>query len=72
MYTNFISTRFLTGLALLVSLLVAASCATSPPPCSGVQTKNLGSAISDARQSLSGGCEAHFDRYFDDLLTIAE
>ena len=57
---------------LLTAATVLASCATSPPPCGGPQSKNLGKALDEARGQLSAGCEAHFDRFFDDLLTIAE
>jgi len=28
--------------------------------------------MSDVKTSLTGGCTAHFDRYYDDLLSIAE
>ncbi len=61
-------------LSLLVALsaLILASCATSPPPCDGPQTRNLGAAVDDVKDSLSSGCAAHFDRYYDDLLRTAE
>jgi hypothetical protein len=52
--------------------LVLASCASSPPPCNGPQTKNLDAAITDVQNSLTGGCAAYFDSYYDDLLNIAE
>ena len=64
-----ISIRFV-GLAALVMAL--ASCASNPPACPSPQTRNLDSAISAVKRSLNSGCEAHFDRYYDDLLTIAE
>ena len=48
------------------------SCASKPPPCPGPQTKNLDAAISSVQRSLNYGCAAHFDRFYDDLLTIAE
>lgn len=49
------------------------SCATTPPPCNGPQTRNLNDAIADVKSNLRGGtCAAHFDRYYDDLLTLAE
>ncbi len=67
-----INIRMLTVVALLSGMSVLASCATSPPPCNGPQSKNLNAAISDVKQTLSGGCAAHFDRYYDDLLTVAE
>lgn len=64
--------RMLTAATLLSSMLVLASCATAPPPCNGPQSKNLDTAISQVKQTLNNGCEAHFDRYYDDLLTVAE
>lgn len=57
---------------LLLSVATLASCASSPPPCMGPQSKNLDAAVNDVKQSLQGGCQAHFDRYYDDLLNIAE
>ena len=57
--------------ALLASLL-ASACATTEPSCMSPQTRNLDSAISAVQSNLSSGCEMHFDRYYDDLLTIAE
>lgn len=57
---------------LLLSVATLASCASSPPPCMGPQSKNLDAAVSDVKQSLQGGCQAQFDRYYDDLLNIAE
>ena len=64
--------RMLAAVVLLSGMLTLASCATAPPPCNGPQSKNLNSAISDVKQTLNNGCEAHFDRYYDDLLTVAE
>jgi hypothetical protein len=58
--------------ALAAGGLLLASCATTPPPCNGPTTNNLSAAIDQAEQELLNGCEAHFDRYYDDLLTIAE
>jgi hypothetical protein len=49
-----------------------ASCAASKPECVGPQSKNLASAIDAAQTSLINGCHAHFDRYYDDLLGVAE
>ena len=57
---------------IVASTLVLASCATSPPPCNGPQSKNLNAAIDDVKSTLQAGCAAHFDRYYDDLLNIAE
>ena len=59
-------------LTVVASGLLMSSCASSPPPCNGPQTKNLNAAMSDVKTSLTGGCIAHFDRYYDDLLSIAE
>ncbi len=55
-----------------LSALALASCATSPPPCDGPQSKNLSAAVDHVKDSLSSGCAAHFDRYYDDLLRTAE
>ena len=61
-----------------VVLLIGAAwlvtaCATTPPlACNGPQTLNLRSAIDEVQTSLTAGCESSFDRYFNDLLTVAE
>ena len=57
---------------IILAALLLASCASNPPACSGPQSKNLATAIAAAQSSLGDGCAAHFDRYYDDLLTIAE
>ncbi len=57
---------------LIASAFVVASCASTTPSCSSPQTKNLDSAIGTVKASLMEGCHAHFDRYYDDLLSIAE
>ena len=57
-------------IVLAASLL--SSCASNTPQCVGPQTKNLASAIDAAQTSLINGCHAHFDRYYDELLGIAE
>ena len=62
----------LRGLAAVAFALSLAACATSPPPCGSPATKNLDDATAFVQQSLQNGCEVHFDRFFDDLLTIAE
>jgi hypothetical protein len=59
-------------LMVIASALLMASCASTPPPCNGPQSKNLDAAMTDVKNSLTGGCSAHFDRYYDDLLNIAE
>ena len=59
-------------LTVVASGLLMTSCASSPPPCNSPQTKNLNAAMSDVKTSLTGGCTAHFERYYDDLLSIAE
>jgi hypothetical protein len=62
----------------IATLLVActafalASCASSPPPCEGPQTRNLAAAVDHVKGALGNGCAAHFDRYYDDLLRTAE
>lgn len=57
---------------LLATLLLLASCASTQATCDGPQMRNLDSAVSSAKTSLMNGCHAHFDRYYDDLLRIAE
>ena len=57
---------------LAAALLMLSGCASTEPGCPSPQTRNLDSAISFVKTSLQTGCEAHFDRYYDDLLTIAE
>ena len=59
-------------IAVLIATFLLASCATRSPECVGPQSKNLASAIDAAQTSLINGCHAHFDRYYDDLLGIAE
>jgi len=67
-------TNRLIGNFVLIAILAmsAASCASKPPPCYGPQTKNLDDAIGWVQRKLNDGCAAHFDRFYDDLLTIAE
>lgn len=58
--------------ALAAAPLILAACATQAPTCDGPQTRNLGAAIDSVKASLMNGCHAHFDRYYDDLLVVAE
>ena len=67
-----LSIRMWSAPVVVFSSLAFSSCATTPPPCNGPQSKNLTAAISDVKQTLNNGCAAHFDRYYDDLLSIAE
>jgi len=67
-----IHTPLLTIAGILAALVMLAACASNEPGCPSPQTRNLDSAISFVKTSLKTGCEAHFDRYYDDLLTIAE
>jgi len=55
-----------------VALAALASCASAPPPCASPETRNLDAAVGQVKTSLSAGCAAHFDRFYDDLLGIAE
>lgn len=65
-----VSASILPGM--LAGLALLGACATTPPPCGGPTSKNLDAAIDDVKYSLQNGCEAHFDRFHDDLLRIAE
>ena len=56
----------------LAIVLLSQGCATSPPPCGSPMTNNLATAVVQVEHELDSGCSAHFDRYYDDLLTIAE
>ena len=68
-----ISFPFKLALLIAISGAMLASCATTPPPCLSPQTRNLNHAIEDVKSNLRGGaCAAHFERFYDDLLTIAE
>jgi hypothetical protein len=61
-----------TLLIVIAGAFLLTSCASSPPPCNGPQTKNLDAAIALVQGSLASGCSAYFDSYYDDLLSIAE
>lgn len=67
---NILKTGLLAGIVVALSAL--ASCATTPPSCPSPQTRNLETAVRYVETSLQTGCAAHFDRFYDDLLTIAE
>ena len=67
-----ISTSLLGNLGVLAALFALAACASTESGCPSPQTRNLDTAIGFVKTSLNTGCEAHFDRYYDDLLTIAE
>lgn len=56
----------------LTAVLFMTSCATNQPSCMSPQSHNLSAAMSAVQSNLKSGCQAHFDRYYDDLLTIAE
>lgn len=53
-------------------LFLLNGCASTPPPCNGPQSKNLTTAFNEVKTTLSNGCSENFERYFDDLLSIAE
>ncbi|MEO1246367.1 MAG: hypothetical protein AAFX56_11855 [Pseudomonadota bacterium] len=60
------------ALAALLLPIVLAACATPVPVCSSPESRNLDTAISSVKSSLADGCQAHYDRYFKDLLNTAE
>lgn len=51
-----------------------AACSTTPVAdhCSLPLSSGLDAAIAETEQRLQSGCEYHFDRYFQQLLAIAE
>ena len=55
-----------------LALIVLAACTTPAPTCDAPQTRNLGAAVDSVMASLSNGCHAYFDRYYDALLETAE
>ena len=59
------------GALLSVSFFLI-SCASTAPNCGSPQSRNLSSAIDAVQSSLTNGCHAQFDRYYDELLSIAE
>ncbi|MEM9208369.1 MAG: hypothetical protein AAGA61_03935, partial [Pseudomonadota bacterium] len=60
--------RRLTVLTTILWAGALTSCASSPPPCAGPQSKNLDVAFDQAKSALAAGCAAHFDRFHDDLM----
>ncbi len=65
-------TRSVLAIAGLAAMLTLSACASNKPTCESPQALNLDRAIAEVQDTLSYSCHAHFDRYFDDLLTIAE
>ncbi|MCP5092194.1 MAG: hypothetical protein GY949_14860 [Gammaproteobacteria bacterium] len=57
---------------LIATTFIVTSCASTAPTCAAPQSKNLGAAIATVQSSLMEGCHAHFDRYYEDLLSVAE
>lgn len=72
MKLNTIRKPWLYVTSLIASSLILASCASTKPTCASPQSKNLSAAISTVQSTLMEGCHAHFDRFYDDLLSIAE
>ena len=60
------------NLIIIAATALLASCATKGPECAGPQSKNLAAAIDQTQVALINGCHAHFDRYYDGLLEVAE
>ena len=59
-------------LATLLLPLLLTGCATPVPMCDAPASRNLDTAMSGVKSSLTNGCEAHYDRLFKDLLVTAE
>ena len=62
----------LRSVGVMAATFILVSCAANEPGCPSPETRNLDSAIGFVKTSLKTGCQTHFDRYYDDLLTIAE
>jgi hypothetical protein len=60
------------NILLVIFAMTLAACATKPPACASPQTRNLDAAVGLVQRSLNNGCAVHFERFYDDLLTIAE
>ena len=69
---NFPVTGALRSLTIIFLALSFTSCATSPPPCMGPSSRNLDAAVGQVQRTLTDGCAAEFDRFYDDLLRVAE
>jgi hypothetical protein len=63
-----------TVLLTLPAILCLSACQTTPVAdhCGTPLPKGIDAAIADVETRLSTGCEYHFDRYFQELLVIAE
>jgi hypothetical protein len=59
---------------LLIAGTGLSACATNPVAehCSAPLSRDLDSAMMEVEQRLGSGCEYHFDRYFQQLLSTAE
>lgn len=64
--------RSLLVLAFAIAAFALSGCATTTADCSLPSTTNLDRAIEAAEDLLADGCEAEFDRYYAELLDIAE
>lgn len=64
----------LSKLFLPVLLTLLAACETTPVAdvCNGSLGRDIDQAVSEVEARLASGCEYHFDRYFTELLAIAE
>ena len=63
-----------TSIILLALGLGLSACATNQTAghCSAPLSRDLDTAIMETEQRLASGCEYHFDRYFQQLLSTAE
>lgn len=58
--------------SVLAASMLLSACASNEPSCMSPQTRDLSNAMSAVQSNLQSGCQAYFDSYYDDLLTIAE
>ncbi len=69
---NLSNIRSLIVLGFVLAALAISGCATTQADCSLPSTTSLDRAMEAAEEQLANGCEAQFDRYYAELLDIAE
>lgn len=65
-------TKTITFALLVLAAIAATGCATPPGQCALTEDRSSTAAFAQAKEKLSGGCEAQFFTYLDQLLAVAE